>query len=167
MKYIKLTVLCRKIIVESAQSEFTIIPHFGFENARTCLKINDNKNFELLSKKFVPHAGIGLDCMFKNGNSGFAAFFTSSTVVAFGFSNPKKGFNNYSSSLSSTQLQIQGGYHFKSNISCRSSSSKSKENPAKPEDKVKHEILTVRYKEQICMSCIPTAKRKHENYALG
>jgi len=102
MKYLELVVLCLILIVQATYSQLTITPHIGFENARTRLNINDGSFFKPLSKQFIPQLDIRLDYQFKKGNSEFGGISTSNKVVAFSFSNPKEGINNYSSSLSNT-----------------------------------------------------------------
>jgi len=119
--------MCLALIVQVAQSQLTFTPRIGFENAQTCVSINDGNFISPLSNQFTPQAGARFDYKFKKGHGVFAGISTSNTAVAFSFTNPEQSLTNNFSSRSSTQVRLEGGYQFNTKpILFKSNSNKSK-----------------------------------------
>ncbi|TMI63515.1 MAG: hypothetical protein E6H07_12090 [Bacteroidetes bacterium] len=120
--------ICLALIVQVGQSQLTFTPRIGFENAQTCVSINDGNFISPLSNQFTPQAGARFDYKFKKGGHGvFAGISTSNTAVAFSFTNPEQSLTNNFSSRSSTQVRLEGGYQFNTKpILFKSNSNKSK-----------------------------------------
>ena len=107
--------MCLALIAQATYSQLSFTPRIGFENAQTCVSIDDGKFISPLSNQFTPQAGARFDYKFKKGHGAFAGISTSNTTVAFSFTNPEQSLSNNFSSRSSAQLRLEEDYQFNTN----------------------------------------------------
>lgn len=91
-------------------AQFSILPQLGFENSRTCIKVNELSSFSPIGAKISPQAGIRLDYKFKQLHGPYIGVATSRSVVNFNFSDAATAMNNFTASRGNTQFRLEGGY---------------------------------------------------------
>jgi hypothetical protein len=100
-------------ITLTANSQFTILPHAGFENSNTKISYNDLPYFSPLAQ-LQPKFGVRADYKFRNGFGPFAGISTSRPLVSYSFTDPEKGMAEYNASMGNVQAQLQAGLQYTS-----------------------------------------------------
>lgn len=141
MRHSFFTAFCLAGIVQTANSQLTLLPRIGVENSKALVSVNDSKFFTPGSSQFAPQAGIRLDYKFKKGHGIFAGASTGNSTVAYNFTNPETSLTDYFISRSNTQLRLEGGYQFntkpvfiKKNSAPKKSASQKNSNCSKKEE---------------------------------
>ena len=93
-----------------ANAQFTILPQIGFENTETTVTYNKGKAFSPLCENVSPQAAVRFSYDFKNAHGLFLGVATSRSILQYGFTDPEKGMNAYTTSKGPTQFRIEGGY---------------------------------------------------------
>jgi hypothetical protein len=107
-----LMLLCVACFAFTAQAQFTLVPKIGFEAARTMVNVNENGFSHPDVFQTTPQAGLRLDYKFKKGHGVFAGVSTSSTTIAYSFTNPENSISDYLASRAATTVRLEGGYQF-------------------------------------------------------
>lgn len=115
MRTAALTLLSFVALGYAAKAQkFSLLPQVGFENSKTTIRYNNSSSFSPAGINFTPQLGLQLAYRSKPGHGFFLGAATSRSTIAFSFTNPENGMNDYKASPGNMQVKLEGGYQFSS-----------------------------------------------------
>jgi len=95
-----------------AKAQFTVVPQLGVESSRTSIQLNDLPSFSPTGVNYSPQVGARFDYKFKQLHGPFLGLSTSRSIIEYNFSDAATAMTSYTTSRSSMQLRLEGGYQY-------------------------------------------------------
>ena len=115
MRTAALTLLSFVALGYAAKAQkFSLLPQVGFENSKTTIRYNNSSSFSPAGVNFSPQLSLQLAYRSKPGHGVFLGASTSRSTIAYSFTNPENGMNDYKATTGDMQVRLEGGYQFSS-----------------------------------------------------
>jgi hypothetical protein len=115
MRTAALTLLSFVALGYAAKAQkFSLLPQVGVENSKTTIRYNSSPSFSPAGSIFTPQVSLQIAYRSKPGHGFFLGAATSRSMLAFNFTNPENGMNDYKATVADMRLRFEGGYQFSS-----------------------------------------------------